>query len=244
MPDECPGDASRDGTIPNRLMRRQRVDVLLHILTEKVEPDFRRADLMVRLDYEHPRLSKEERESQRKAQAVPATELEDRIDVPIELSDKTPDLYVQSFADPDLWYRVGVSDFKDPSGARRAAVISCECPGFEGNQLKCKHMFLASRFNGLPVHHFGGLPQDFPSSHPLPPTQNEATPTDVDNQKIAQIARIKSAVSTLQNLTEKLGKMALADVSRVQLNNVETQVVSARRGLSEVVYSRELYATQ
>lgn len=61
-------------------MRKQRIDVLLHILAEQVEPDFRRSDIRVALDFERPRLSKAEQASQNKARAVPSHELEDMIE--------------------------------------------------------------------------------------------------------------------------------------------------------------------
>jgi hypothetical protein len=44
-------------------MRKQRLDGLLHILTDQVEPDFRREELQIMLDFEQPCLSKAEREN-------------------------------------------------------------------------------------------------------------------------------------------------------------------------------------
>jgi hypothetical protein len=51
-------------------MRKQRIDIMLHILTEKVELDFRHAELRITMTFEPAKLSKEERESRRLAEGV------------------------------------------------------------------------------------------------------------------------------------------------------------------------------
>ena len=61
-------------------MRKQRIDVLLHVLTEQVKPDFRCSDIHVAFDFERLRLSKAEQASQQKAQSILSKDLEDMID--------------------------------------------------------------------------------------------------------------------------------------------------------------------
>ena len=53
-----------------RYMRRQRVDVLVYILTNEVEPDFCRDDLRVALELANPSLCQIERKNKQRAQAI------------------------------------------------------------------------------------------------------------------------------------------------------------------------------
>src|ERR1700742_4038501 len=52
------------------LMRKQRLDVLVHILTDKVEPDYRRLDIRVSLGFENSNLSRVEYASRKAAESV------------------------------------------------------------------------------------------------------------------------------------------------------------------------------
>jgi hypothetical protein len=80
-----------------KLMRKRRVDVLLHILTEQVEPDFRRSDIRIALDFERPRLSKSEQASQQKAKAIVSKDLDDMIDYAEVEADGTSKVIVSWF---------------------------------------------------------------------------------------------------------------------------------------------------
>ncbi|KAL0563165.1 hypothetical protein V5O48_018910, partial [Marasmius crinis-equi] len=223
------------------LMRKQRIDVLVHVLTQQIEPDFWHADLMVQLNFEKPRLSKVERASNSKAMEVPSTELDDMVDISVELTDKTPDIYIRSFSDSWTWYWVSVTDFKDTTGASRTAITRCECPEFESHESKCKHMFLASRYSGFAVHHFGGVETCPPLL--LSPTQNQALPETVHDEKAAQIARIQGEIQTLVDLGEKLSTSADCG-SRDGYIDLETQLASARHCLSDIIYARTMYTRQ
>jgi hypothetical protein len=79
-----------------KLMRKQRIDVLLHILTEQVEPDFRRSDIRVALDFERPRLSKSEQVSYQKARLIPSEDLDDMIDY-ADIEDNTASKVIPLF---------------------------------------------------------------------------------------------------------------------------------------------------
>lgn len=69
-------------------MRKQRIDVLLHILTDQVEPDFHRDHVRIGLNFERSRLSKAEQESRKKANAILSMELEDMFEYAEETLDK------------------------------------------------------------------------------------------------------------------------------------------------------------
>ncbi|KAJ7282543.1 hypothetical protein C8J57DRAFT_1218746 [Mycena rebaudengoi] len=68
-----------------KLMRKLRVDVLLHILTEQAEPDFRRSDIRITLDFGRPWLS--------------------------NLSKRNPNIYIHTFTGEDIWYLIKAHDF-------------------------------------------------------------------------------------------------------------------------------------
>ena len=58
----------------------QRLDVLLHILADQVEPDFQKEELRIMLDFEQPCLSKAEHDNQHKANVITSSELEDMVE--------------------------------------------------------------------------------------------------------------------------------------------------------------------
>jgi hypothetical protein len=62
-----------------KLMQHQRIDVILHILSEKVEPDFHRAELCVTMAFENTKLSKEEQESQHLAEELDSATMHDMV---------------------------------------------------------------------------------------------------------------------------------------------------------------------
>lgn len=61
-------------------MRKQRVDVLVHILVDQVELDLRREEVQVTLGFDAPRLQKHEKTARRLAYAVETGELESMIE--------------------------------------------------------------------------------------------------------------------------------------------------------------------
>ncbi|KZV59651.1 hypothetical protein PENSPDRAFT_561269, partial [Peniophora sp. CONT] len=131
-----------------KLMRRQRIDVLLHILSTQVLPDFRRKDKRVRLGLSQPALNTRERQSRKLADEIPSTELEGMVRLDIEEggSDTVPEILVMSFTmDPDLWYRVFIVEIPrlQPTELARAVIARYSCPAYTQLCVSCKHMFLA-----------------------------------------------------------------------------------------------------
>lgn len=63
-----------------KLMRKQRVDVLVHILVDQVEPDLRREEAQVYLGFDAPRLQKQEKASKKLANAIERGELDSMIE--------------------------------------------------------------------------------------------------------------------------------------------------------------------
>ncbi|KAJ7660130.1 hypothetical protein DFH06DRAFT_390985 [Mycena polygramma] len=221
--------------------------VILHILTEQVEPDFRRSDIRVALDFDRPRLSKPEQASQQKARAVSSEDLDDMIDYadPEDSAlSKSPDIYIHTFTGEDeIWYLVKVHDFPslDTSDVR-TCIISCECPEFKKHELKCKHMFLASRITGFPIQLLVSETAT-QASVVLPPTNSLASDT-VLAEKQATIHRIADEMATISRLSQQLSSMDLTAVDRADLAEVETRATRLRRDLSATISSRPMYATQ
>ena len=81
-----------------RLMRKQRVDVILYILSEKVEPDFRRSALRVSLNFEQPTYSKVEIQYRKVAQKIDSAEAEEMV----AYDEDSDNLVVQSFSTEDI----------------------------------------------------------------------------------------------------------------------------------------------
>ncbi|KAJ7714559.1 hypothetical protein B0H14DRAFT_3634603 [Mycena olivaceomarginata] len=250
----CTGRGRGKGRRRRRRRRRRRpvkrraqpAAVLLHILTEQVEPDFRRSDIRVTFDFERPRLSKAEQASQQKARSIPSEDLEDMIDY-AELEEnstsKNPEIYVHTFTGEDIWCLVKVHDFPSIDNDEiHSAIISCECPEFTKHELKCKHMFLASRITGYPIQ----LLVSAVSTQAIvqfPPTNG--LPSDaVALEKQATIQRIREQVSSIARLSEGLAAMDLGGIDRATLVGVETMATRLRRDLSAAISNRPMYATQ
>jgi hypothetical protein len=152
-------------------------------------------------------------------------------------------MYIRSFTDPDIWYLVRTVDYRDSFGEDRTSITSCECPAFVKNELKCKHMFLASRICGYPVQH---LPQTSTATSAivLPSLDDHVTEEDTSSQKLGSLARIKDELCTISNLSASLAALDLATLSREALHTLETQATRLRRDFSSIVHDKPLYATQ
>lgn len=60
-------------------MRKQRVDVLVYILTQRVEPDYQRMEIRVALGFENSNLSKTELASRKTAEAIESGVLDEMV---------------------------------------------------------------------------------------------------------------------------------------------------------------------
>lgn len=67
-------------------MRKQRINVMLHVLTDKVEPDFRRDELRVTMIFKRPRFLKVEVASRKKALALDSSLAVDMVEYGEEVS--------------------------------------------------------------------------------------------------------------------------------------------------------------
>lgn len=253
-------------------MRKQRVDVLLHILTDKIEPDFHRAELRVTLNFETPTFSKVELAARKKAYLIPSADAEGMVEYNEECEDgrvstirsvlrhapneasphsslQTPDLLVQSFTGPEGWYLVRIKDFgRTAADGKEAAIFECECDDFTLNESICKHMFLASRISSYPIRRFDAI-----TIRPATTTSESLERANATgNVSVAILAekqatrqRILDEMTTINNLTSQLRTLSLDPApSRDQLTALEAHVTRTRRELSDLVTRRPLHAIQ
>ncbi|KAJ7238405.1 hypothetical protein C8J57DRAFT_1086881 [Mycena rebaudengoi] len=226
-----------------KLMQKQRVDVLLHILTEQVEPDFRRSDIHITLDFERPWLSKSELASQQKAISIPTEDLDDMIDYAgpeDNETSKNPNIYIHTFMQAHVFlydFPSADNDFDTLTG-----IISCECPEFMKHELKCKHMFLASRITGYPVQHL--IPNVATQVAVQSPPANSVPSDVVAVEKQATVRSIQDEISTISRLSQTLSTMNLGDSDRVTLVAVDVQATRLRKDLSAAVDGRLMHSTQ
>ncbi|KAJ7238368.1 hypothetical protein C8J57DRAFT_1246444 [Mycena rebaudengoi] len=239
-----------------KLMRKLRVDVLLHILTEQVEPDFRRSDIRITLDFERPWLSKSEHQ-----QSIPTEDLDDMIADPEdnEISKvasilslqslpltvlQNPNICIHIFTGEDIWSLIKIHDFPsvDNDFDTLTGIISCECPQFTKHELKCKHMFLTSRITGYPVQH---LISNVATQVAVQSPPANSVPSDaVAVEKQATVRCIQDEISTISRLSQTLSTMNIGDSDRATLVAVEAQATHVRRDLSAAVDGRLMHSTQ
>ena len=125
---------------------------------------------------------------------------------------------VQSFThDPDTWYEVKVQDF-DVGSEKWTAIISCDCEAFKLHQLKCKHMFLAGRFTGIPLR--------FGHTHYVPPPLRlsltaSITEEDILASKDAACEQIMQEYKKIEGLLIKMERMDSMGLGRDKLVDLE-----------------------
>ncbi|KIJ25137.1 hypothetical protein M422DRAFT_273914 [Sphaerobolus stellatus SS14] len=112
-------------------IRRQRVDFLIRLLSEEIEPDYNRAHIRTGIGFGTRYLNKAEQEGKKSAETLIFSEAEARVRVvSAELA------MVDSFTKDDIDYEVKIRD---------NSFVACSCPAFSRSGLICKHMFLAQR---------------------------------------------------------------------------------------------------
>jgi hypothetical protein len=75
------------------MMRKQRIDVILHILADQVEPDFRRVDVRTALSFQAATLSKVELASRKRAEQIDSAEMHSMVDTYVEEDGKVSVLF-------------------------------------------------------------------------------------------------------------------------------------------------------
>ncbi|KAJ7265636.1 hypothetical protein C8J57DRAFT_1229863 [Mycena rebaudengoi] len=143
-----------------------------------------------------------------------------------------------------IWYLVKVYDFPsiDDVSETQTAIISCECPEFMKHELKCKHMFLASRITGSPIQHLTVEVATQATTQSPPP---DSMPSDaVVLEKEATVRCIQEEIATISQLSQTLSSVNLGQTDRPTLIGLETQATRLRRDLSASVSNRPMHATQ
>jgi hypothetical protein len=101
-----------------------------------------------------------------------------------------------------------------------------KCPEFTKHELKCKHMFLASRITGYPVQ-LRVSDVATQATVQFPPAS--CVPSDaVALEKTATVQHIQDEVATISRLSQALTAMDLGEIDRATLVNVETVATRIR----------------
>lgn len=112
--------------------RKQRVDLLLHILVDEAMPSLRTRVLKIQFDVNHRQRSKAEEPRLKQAYQLPMHQAQEMIE---PVGDIPGSMIVQSFT----------SEKKYRSRLEGEAISDCSCPDYTHNHLQCKHMHLVAR---------------------------------------------------------------------------------------------------
>jgi hypothetical protein len=137
-------------------------------------------------------------------------------------------------------------------GGDFSALCSCSCPSYTQDKNKCKHLFLASRITGLPIHPpprvapLDAGPHVHPAGTavlaPVPPLTGALSAEDAAAQKHALIDTIQKEVDAASARVQRLMGMPLEKLSRAALSALGDTATRLRRDLNEVISNAPLYA--
>jgi hypothetical protein len=225
-----------------KLARRQRIDVLLHILTTRAIPDLHRTHVRCTLGFEAPRINLAESKALAQAEALDTDVAEEMVEGP---NDGTADYVVQSFKDADTTYRVHLMEIcaDESRGGDFTGIVSCSCPHHTLHQLRCKHMYLVAR---ITAHPFAQAPERTAASATAAAIAAASKPCgpstdELRAQKQAQSERIIRELRTALSYAEKLAGAELDAVGREELHQVETRAVAVRREVGAVLRHERVY---
>ncbi|KAF8585202.1 hypothetical protein K439DRAFT_1660372 [Ramaria rubella] len=140
-------------------MRKQRVDFMICLLTQDIEPDYMRAHIRIGLGFKGRAMCKAERENRRKADELNS---EDAVERVRELNEEQ--IQVESFSQEGVVYTIRVDD---------GGICACDCHAFTHSCLPCKHMFLAQRVTT----------NNISLDQAILPSRNALQPVDQNNQR-------------------------------------------------------------
>lgn len=105
-------------------------------------------------------------------------------------------------------------------------------------------MFLASRISGFPIQLRTPPTTSIQLPVVLPPPPDMVNIGQIDDQKVATANRILNEATTISALSERLARMDLSAIGRVDLIGLETVATRLRRDLSSTVEHRNWHTTQ
>ncbi|KAI8335266.1 hypothetical protein EDC96DRAFT_355542 [Choanephora cucurbitarum] len=162
--------------------KNRRVDKLIYILVNDVEPDY--ISNVGRISLNIGRMGPEERR-RRKREIAAESINEAIIDMMIEETDGNT-YKVKSFSDESFVYDVEVADGK---------MKSCSCADFKWNVIACKHMYLLKRkYNNIAVFQ---VSFDHSALLLARPVEEQASET---NASATNVNRVLNILNNLQQL--------------------------------------------
>ncbi|UZJ52506.1 hypothetical protein CBS101457_001826 [Exobasidium rhododendri] len=216
------------------LIRRQRMDYLIHLLVDKILPDYQQQEKAAELGLVCRTMNKAEKSSKEKAYLLESDEA-------ASMLDETAEGYiVQSFTVPEKAYHIHLQDVE---GAK--CLSSCLCPNYLLNHVPCKHMWLVVRTLGIPLARH--ILQEKDSSTMLSPSPCP--------EEAAEIVELKQNFSELlvqdvQRLLKQCldlsqsKQSAFGNVSRDALLGLRAKLHALNFDVGDLLCNRQLSAKQ
>ena len=195
--------------------RRRRIDMVIFILTNGAEADFK-SDILRASLHTGGRMTPREREIQRRRRI--ANDLPFFEDIDQVLVESAEVVKVMSFTKEGIWYEIRVNE--------EGSLVSCTCKDWQINHIPCKHIWLVYRFENYPVL---DEPEDDNIPAPLPDSDDKD-----GEQHTSEIYRLQQEVSQLYRRFGRLWEYA-----KSQGNTSSTALASVRGALEIAVNKLE-----
>lgn len=220
------------------LIRRQRMDYLIHLVVDKVLPDYQQQEKAAELGLVRPTMNKAELASREKAFALEGEEA-------ASMFEETDEGYVvQSFTLLEQHYQVSSQDVENTQ-----CIARCTCPSYLLNNVPCKHMWIIVRNLGVPI-----------ASHVLQSKEvswstSSVTPVSICSEETAEVVDTKQTFTKLlvqdaQRLLNQCTQLSqlkhpvLSSVSRDALVLVRGKLQALNYSIGDLLTNRQPSAKQ
>ncbi|CEP13527.1 hypothetical protein [Parasitella parasitica] len=204
--------------------RNRRVDRLIFILVNDVEPDY--IHNICRISLNIGRMGPEERKRRRREMDAAGIN-EAVLSIMIEEPDKESNVYrVKSFTDELLFYDIDVIDRE---------MRTCSCSEFQWHEIACKHMYLLRRlhpdiviYNGVPI--FVQMPSYAKEVQTLSDNANTVTALSVENRALNIINNLETTLNQLKHNTKQLTNEQILQLAESTTNIINILQISSSIG--------------
>lgn len=160
------------------LLQQQRMDYLIHLLVDKVLPDYHQQEKAAELGIIKTRLSKAELATWKKAYIIPAEEAANMIEESLN------GCSLQSFNLPDKCYQVQLREIDSVQ-----CIEDCSCPSYMLSCISCKHMWIVVHTLGFSFAYIALQKEEHKQQGlPAPSTMIKIDPL---SEEMAEILEIK-----------------------------------------------------
>lgn len=205
--------------------RKQRTDILVHILLREILPDFRIKVARLTLGLERRRLNDSEKKQRRLCNEVSserAATLVRRSVAEVGGAKYTEVIFVKSFTNDGQEYLVSLN--------QASAISSCSCKYMADSKSVCKHMYLAQSVFGYSISYDTRHRESADVSEILLPdptekqsTETEAPPKSDEHAKAIYLELVGFTTSLASDSTR------FNDIEREAFNNINAQMTIIKR---------------